>query len=245
MKTIGARDPRASCRGIRCSTHRPISKARATVLGKTRQAARHHYSLISAFLSPLERVFLRSSHAISNSRTLILQLSHHCRLTLDRWQRLVQRERSEERVVERRGPVHGLVEWSERTQQVQIVVMRVQQQYRRVEDVISQEGTHQPASGGSVLQGEGRRDVVHHHWVHRVDMVLKRDIPKNDSAHQTSVATSNAALHRTRIATDRTVAQPRSTSVDWTTAELQRLTDHVLTTLDHRVIAMRERLGRV
>ncbi|MBS0157868.1 MAG: hypothetical protein JSS26_04710 [Nitrospira sp.] len=52
-------------------------------------------------------------------------------------------------------------------------------------------------------------------------------------------------MHRTRIATDRTVAQPRSTSVDWTTAELQRLTDHVLTTLDHRVIAMRERLGRV
>lgn len=245
MKTIGARDPRVSRRGGTCWTDRPIGKARATVPVKPGQATPYRYSLVSACLAPLERVFLRASHAISNSRTLVVQLSHHCRLALDRRQRIVQRDRTKERVLERRTPVQGLVEWSERTQQVQIVVMRVQQQYRRVEDVISQEGTHQPASGGSVLQGEGRRDVVHHHWVHRVDMVLKRDIPKNDSAHQTSVATSNAALHRTRIATDRTVAQPRSTSVDWTPAELQRLTDHVLTTLDHRVIAMRERLGRV
>lgn len=245
MKTIGARDPRASRRWITCWTHRPIRNTRATVRVKTRWTTPHRYPLVSASLSPLERVFLRASHAISNSRTLVLQLSHHCRLALDRWQRVVQRERISERVVGGSIPPHGLVERSERTEQVQTVVMRLQQQYRRVEDVISQEGTHQPASGGSVLQGEGRKDVVHHHWGPRVDMVLKRDIPKNDSAHQTSVATSNAALHRTRIATDRTVAQPRSTSVDWTPAELQRLTDQVLTKLDNRVIAARERLGRI
>jgi hypothetical protein len=212
---------------------------------KTRWTTPHRYQLVSAFLSPLERVFLRASHAISNSRTLVVQVSQHCRLALDRWQRLVQRDRTKERVVERRTSVHGLVKWRERTQQVQTVVLRLQQQYRRVEDVIRQERTHHSVHEGVSSQGERRKDVVHHHWVHRVDMVLKRDMQKNENAHQTSVATSNAALHRTRIATDRMVAQPRSTSVDWTPAELQRLTDQVLTKLDNRVIAARERLGRI
>ena len=245
MTTIGARDSRVSRRGITCLTHRLIRKARPTVRVKTGQATRHRYGLVSACLAPLERVFLRASQAISKSRTLILQLSHHCRLALDRWQRLVEREHTKERVVERRTAVQGLVEWSERTQQIQTVVLRLQQQYRRVEDVIRQERTHQSATEGIPSQGETRRDLIHHHWVHRIDMVLKRDVLKNEIAHKNSGVASNADLHRTRVATERTGEQLRSTSVDWTPAELQRLTDQVLTKLDHRVIAARERLGRV
>lgn len=243
-KTIGARDPRVSRQGITCLTHRPIRKGRATVRVKTRRAMRHRYRLVSAFLSPLERVFLRASHAISNSRTLIVQLSHHCRLALDRWQRLVQRERISERVVGGSIPTNGLVERSERTEQVQRAVMRLQQQYRRVEDVIRQERTHPSVHQGISIQGERWSDGVHHHWVHRIDMVLKRDMQKNENAHQASGAASNAGLNRAIVGTERTVAQPRCSSVDWTPAEVQRLTDQVLTKLDHRVIAARERLGR-
>lgn len=245
MKTIGARDPRVTRRGIMCSTHRPIRNTRATVRMKTGQATRHRYSLVSAFLSPLERVFLRANHAISNSKTFIVQLSHHCRLALDRWQRLVPRERTSERVIERRTQVHCLVEWSERTQQVQTVVMRLQQQYRRVEDVSRQERTHPSVHQRTSIQGERQSDGVHHHWVHRIDMVLKRDRSKSEIAHQASDPASNAALHRAMVGNERTVDQPRSTSVGWTPAEVQRLTDQVLTKLDHRVIAARERLGRV
>ena len=243
-KTISARDPRVSRQGITCLTHRPIRKGRATVRVKTRRATRHRYSLVSAFLSPLERVFLRTSHAISNSRTLIVQLSQHYRLALDRWQRLVQRERTKERVAVVSIPTHGLVERSERTEQVQTVVMRLQQQYRRVENVIRQERAHPSVHQGISIQGERWSDGVHHHWVHRIDMVLKRDMRKNESAHQASSSASNAALHP-RGATERTVGQPRSTTVGWTPAEVQRLTDQVLTKLDHRVIAARERLGRI
>lgn len=87
--------------------------------------------------------------------------------------------------------------------------------------------------------------MVHHHWVHRIDMVLKRDRSKSEIAHHASDAASNAALHRAMVGNERTVDQPRSTSVGWTPAEVQRLTDSVLTKLDHRVIAARERLGRV
>jgi hypothetical protein len=190
-------------------------------------------------------VFLRASNAIFNSKALILQLSHHCRLALDRWQGLIQREHTQERVLERRAPIHDLVQWTERTQKVQTVAMRLQQQYRRVENDIPPEGADRPTSEGAASLGERRRDVVHYHWVHRVEMVLKRDVPKDEIAHQASGAASNAAWHRTRLATERPVVEPYSASVNWTSAEVQRLTDQVLTKLDHRVIAARERLGRL
>ena len=78
-------------------------------------------------------------------------------------------------------------------------------------------------------------------------MVLKRDTAAVQAVRQKdTVQATNPYKPRFSWDKEKGLAQPtRSFSLaEFTPNELQRLTDQVITRLDHRVIAWRERMGR-
>ncbi|MEO8338187.1 MAG: hypothetical protein ABI604_00550 [Nitrospirota bacterium] len=164
-----------------------------------------------------------------------------------RWlQQAMRIHPSRERILERVFRSQLSAERHEPIRQVISLVNRLTEQYRRIDDV--RRHANAPANMGTPdRELERSRTIPVQRLVPpAVEMVLKRAAVALQAVRQESVQVAGPDQPRRATDTDHssTLAPRPFSFAECSPNELQRLTDQVITRLDHRVIALRERLGR-
>lgn len=245
-KTSQLSDMRVSHRGIHCRTHRYVRMGRGIHLSEVGFPYQGRYARTSGPVPPLERVFRRVLYSAVYARRIAIHIADKYALSFRRFQQIGRYHRSRERVVER---VFGLRLEAKRPapiQQVFSLVNRLTEQYRRIDDVSRQASAPAKTDAPDRDNERSPTEPAQRLWPRAVEMILKRDAAAVQAVRQDAVQAAGPDNSRRLVEKESRSAQPpRSFSLaEFSPNELQRLTDQVVTKLDHRVIAMRERLGR-
>lgn len=241
------RDLRVSRRGVQCRTHRFTVIGRGhyrAAMGRTYQG---RYGRKLGTIPPLERVFYRAKHSIVYSQNIALHVNPKYAIAFRWLQHAEYVHTSRERILERVFQSLLFAERHEPTRQVSSLGNRLIEQYRRID------GARRHASAPAIIGNSDRErelspTISVQRFVPRVvDMVLKRDVAAAQAVRQDPMQVVDPGQPRRAADTDnRTTQVPRPFSIaECSQDEMQRLTDQVVTRLDQRIIAMRERLGRM
>lgn len=248
IKTPLSREIRVSRRGIRCLTQdRTVSKT-INCLVATGVTFRGRYGHTFRWISALERVFLRINHSSGYSSRISVHVAPNYVLAFRVLQQFVRIQHLHEHFVERLLQSRLPAERSEPSQQGIILTMRLTEQYRRIEHVAKQQQVERSYPRATVHERQGdRAEADQKQALGVMEMVLKREAPIMSTVQQHSVRAGAVDRDETSVEKEQRLAQlPRSFSLaDFSPHEVQHLTDQVVNTLDRRIIAMRERMGRV
>lgn len=245
-KPLRVRDLRVSRRGIQCRTHRFAVTGRdnhPAAMGRTYQG---RYGRKPGTVPPLERVFYRVMHSVVYSRNIALHVNPKYALAFRRIQQAKHVHSSRERILERVFLSQLSAERHEPIHQVISLVNRLTEQYRRIDDVRPHASAPTIMSTPDCELERSPTIPVQRLVPRAVEMVLKRETAPVQAVRQDTAQVAGSDQSRRPTDIDRSSTQaPRPFSfAECSPNELQRLTDQVVTRLDHRIIAMRERLGR-
>ena len=248
IKTPSVREIRASRRGIRCHTHRFASIGRIDPLAAMGLTNQGRYGRKLGMVSPLECVFRRAIHSTVYSPNVAINVAPKYHLAFRWLQQIGQSHHFRKHLVERVFLSRFAVDHREPIQQVVSLVTRVTGQYRRIDHVVHRQESARSSRGTPDRERElGRAEPARNFWTRSVEMVLKRDAAAVQAARQDTVKAAAPDTPRLSVEKDKRLAQPAHSFslAEFSPNEVQRLTDHVVSTLDRRIIAMRERLGKV
>jgi len=248
IKKPSAREMRATRRGIRFPTHRFASIKGIHRLAATAIDSQDRYGRKFGTVSPLERVFRRAIYSTVYSPNIALHIAPKYALAFRWLQQIGQSHHFRKHLIERVFLSRLAADRREPIQQVVSLVPRLTEQHRRIDHVVqrlesvrSNQGTPDPETERS------HAAPVQYLWSRPVEMVLKREAAPVQTVRQETMQT--AAPDRPRVSRQNaerlTHSRREYTLAEFSPNEVKRLTDQVVDTLDRRIIAMRERLGRV
>lgn len=240
-------DLRVSRRGIQCRTHRFTATGRGHLLAAMGSTYQGRYGHIPGIVPPLERVFQWAMHSMVYSRNIALHVNPKYALAF-RWiQEAKHVHLSRERILERVFRSQLSAERHEPIRQVFSLVNRLTEQHRRIDDVRRHASVPSMMATPERERERSRIETAQKLVPRAVEMVLKRDAVAVQAVRQDTAQVAGSDQSRCPADINRSSTQaPRPFSfAECSPNELQRLTDQVVTRLDHRVIALRERLGRV